>query len=417
MLDNGGGSIKAGLVALNSSGDKLTPFVATNALARPGPNAASDKAGTSKRPQGFLVCNEIDTAPDFTAMSFRRPHDRGYVTRWDVQRDVWASLFSSDKGIGLSDPSTTKLLLTEPIAAPLHMRRATDELVFETFGFCEYAAVPPSRLVAEDGRARLGLNAYAPGACTALVLDSGFSFTHAVPVIAGLEQCVCSRRLNIGGKALTNHLKQMVSFRSWNMMEETAVVNAVKERLCFVSGNYLQDLAFTRDNKESQLVRDYVLPDLSRNGADPLGHVKDEAEEMDGSEQILSMHNERMSVPEVLFNPLDVGLEQAGVAELIVQAVEAAPGHHRADLYANVLLAGGNSIISNFRERLVADLRPLVPDMYELCVNMDEKPALSAFNGGVLAMRNEESANVLDFVSKAEYEEYGSNITIERFQA
>jgi actin-related protein 6 len=245
-------------------------------------------------------------------------------------------------------------------------------------------------------------------------LDSGFSFTHAVPVAGGREVTVAARRLNVGGKALTNHLKETVSFRSWNMMDETAVVNAAKERLCFVSMDYMRDLAVTQMEPCSPIRREYVLPDLSRSGVDPLGHVRGE-EEMDGTEQILAMHNERISVPEVLFNPLDVGLPQAGIAELVVQAIEACSARYRADLYANVVLAGGNCCFPNFRQRLVDELRPLVPDIYKLSVSVEEKPILSAFRGGVLALQNPE-AKLLNFVTKAEYEEHGSNITLDRFR-
>lgn len=38
------------------------------------------------------------------------------------------------------------------------------------------------------------------------------------------------RRLNLGGKALTNVLKEKVSLRAWNMMDEFYVLDDIKER-------------------------------------------------------------------------------------------------------------------------------------------------------------------------------------------
>jgi len=35
------------------------------------------------------------------------------------------------------------------------------------------------------------------------------------------------RRLNIGGKLLTNYLKELVSYRQWNMMDEYLLMNQV----------------------------------------------------------------------------------------------------------------------------------------------------------------------------------------------
>ena len=38
------------------------------------------------------------------------------------------------------------------------------------------------------------------------------------------------RRLNIGGKLLTNYLKELVSYRQWNMMDEYLLMNQVATR-------------------------------------------------------------------------------------------------------------------------------------------------------------------------------------------
>lgn len=418
VLDNGAGSVKAGMFPLHGIADKATPqpLVVPNALARVGSNATMGQTGTSKRPPHMLVGSEIDTAPDFSGMSFRRAHDRGYIARWDTERDVWLSVFSEDKGIGLRDPATTSLLVTEPVATPVHMRRAMDELVFEVFGFLEYAATTAPRLVAisaGDALSSRKKTSRKPSARTCLVLDSGFSFSHAVPVVAGRVLPNAVRRLNIGGKALTNYLKETVSFRSWNMMEETAVINAVKERTCYVSSHFMSELAASR-GKKSPTKLEYMLPDLSRGGVDPLGHIRVDREEVDGSEQILNMNNERISVPELLFSPSDLGVMQAGLAELIVQAVEASPEASRADLYANVVLAGGNCRLPGFKERLQAELRPLVPDVFEVEIFMGSDPSLSAYYGGVESFR-QGAAGLVQPVTKAEYEEHGFNLTLQRF--
>jgi actin-related protein 6 len=52
--------------------------------------------------------------------------------------------------------------------------------------------------------------------------------------------------MDVGGKLLTNHLKELVSFRQWNMMEETYVMNQVKEQCCFVTSNFAGDLETCR---------------------------------------------------------------------------------------------------------------------------------------------------------------------------
>ena len=51
------------------------------------------------------------------------------------------------------------------------------------------------------------------GAQCGLVVDAGFSFTHALPIFDGqlLESGI--KRINLGGKALTNYFKELISYR------------------------------------------------------------------------------------------------------------------------------------------------------------------------------------------------------------
>lgn len=61
--------------------------------------------------------------------------------------------------------------------------------------------------------------------------------------------------------------------------------------------------------------------------------------------------NERFIVPEALFNPSDIGIRQAGVAETVGRCLKSfAPGV-RELLLNNILLTGGNVSIPNFVER------------------------------------------------------------------
>ena len=73
------------------------------------------------------------------------------------------------------------------------------------------------------------------------------------------------------------------------------------------------------------------------------------------------MGNERFMVPEALFHPADIGLNQAGVAEVVTQAVRSVAVDLRAMMYANVIVAGGCAAFPGFKERFEAELRPLVP--------------------------------------------------------
>lgn len=403
ILDNGGADIKACLLpasltkSLPSTQTTVPPpLIAANALAKASPKAIPSPAslpGKSRRPHGHLVAAEIAKAPDVSAMTFRRPHDRGIVTSFDVQRDIWASVFSIDRGIGVTADMrrSTSLVLTEALGIPIRARRATDQLVFEVFKFHSCAVAPPQRLSA------LNLNTNS----TALVIDSGFSATTAVPVVNRREIAHAARRLSLGGKALTNLLKQTVSFRSWNMSDETAVMNAVKERCCYVSSiDYMHHLPHVRELR-------YLLPDPTRF-LEPYGRVCPDDYATEPQEQVLSLKNERIAIPEALFYPADIGVGQAGIAELVIQAVEACDEHLRPDLYANVILTGGNCKFAGFRQRFEDELRPMVCVDFDVRVHMDEDPALTPFYGGARAVLDMQGSP-LSFVTRERYQEVGTD--------
>ena len=75
-----------------------------------------------------------------------------------------------------------------------------------------------------------------------------------------------------------------------------------------------------RDPFGTNLRKFFVLPDFQKIMK---GFVKGDESPEDADEQLLTMETERFSVPEVLFNPSDVGIEQAGIAEATWQSLRA----------------------------------------------------------------------------------------------
>ena len=125
------------------------------------------------------------------------------------------------------------------------------------------------------------------------------------------------------------------------------------------------------------IVQEYVLPDFSTTTH---GHVRGK-NDAPSDEQVLPMNNERFMIPEILMHPSDIGMDQAGIPEAIVQSVSAcdqgnktrgeaakskrldATDAHRTLfylflaeyhglLYANILLVGGNASMPGFKDRV-----------------------------------------------------------------
>jgi actin-related protein 6 len=140
-----------------------------------------------------------------------------------------------------------------------------------------------------------------------------------------------SDRINIGGKLLTNRLKETVSFRHYDMMEETYIINDVKEACCYVSQDAMVDLKTCRC-PSNPIVQEFVLPDFSTTTH---GHIRSPGKKTDDDEQILVMNNERFMIPESLMHPSDIGMDQAGIPETIVQVINACdPGKTLPPLFS-----------------------------------------------------------------------------------
>lgn len=56
-----------------------------------------------------------------------------------------------------------------------------------------------------------------------------------MPLICAQAQWYAARRLDVGGKVLTNLLKETLSFRQWDVMNEAWLIQAVKEKCCFLA--------------------------------------------------------------------------------------------------------------------------------------------------------------------------------------
>ena len=70
-----------------------------------------------------------------------------------------------------------------------------------------------------------------------IVIDSGFSFTYAVPFFNGIPIKHASLRIDVGGKLLTNLLTETISHKDFNLQGEFGIVNSIKENACYLVEN------------------------------------------------------------------------------------------------------------------------------------------------------------------------------------
>lgn len=240
------------------------------------------------------------------------------------------------------------------------------------------------------------------------------------------------RRLTVGGKLLTNYLKELSSLRHYNMMEETYLLNEIKEAVSYValsSQHFAKDLERTwkgrvGDKREldTNVVVDYVLPDYE-NSIHGYARVHDAArsrmrrglQPLQGPrEDLLPLGNERFAVPELLFSPSDIGIQESGLPGALMESLSVLPEALKVGLLENVVIVGGNSLIPGFVERLETELRALVPAEYVLNIGRAEDPIKHTWLGGARFASQPELLSAV-LVDKAEYDERGSTWLLKKF--
>jgi actin-related protein len=336
---------------------------------------------------------------------------------------------------------------------------------------------------------------------TSCTVDLGWSSSWIVPTFRDKPvEPSAMRRMPLGGRHMINMLKYYMSYRQYNLMDQTALLRQVFEKLSYLSLNMAADLALARQKSSGRRIydRDVVLPDYQRThqvevrlplllqrdlerqaqkamqgaAGGPHAAVEDDDEEEDEDfeldeedddddddddddndvemveeeeeekedsgknkkksrmsgkkkgdhsrpadddddddeetleqkrkrimqeraqeerrrkqqqeeEQVLRVSVERFAVPEVLFRPMDAGLQPdlVGLAQAIVQSVQACPMFYRPALYQTVYLVGGVAQLENLKPRLERELRSLVPSDYEMKITVAESPIDRAWMG------------------------------------
>lgn len=344
----------------------------------------------------LLVSDEIGTHRDQSSLFYLNPTQNGYTLNWDVQRTVWEHIFYDRLMIDCGEMCA---VVTEPELDPLSNQKAMDEVFFEDYGFKSLCRVNPSNIVADRYR-----EISKTDGC--IIVESGHSFTHIVPYWKGVKLRKGIVRLDIGGKLLTNLLKETLSYRQLNLMDEFKVCEEIKEAACFCSDDYQADMS-----RCDKLAKIFVLPDYTLGFK---GRLENVGAGFKQSEQAIRLARERFQVPEVMFNPTDAQIHHCGIHEAVHQSVLKCPAEYQPILYRNIMMMGGNTGFKNFRARLLDGIRGLADDEYDVRVGESQMPTTYAW---MCAAKMAQNVNfpAERCVTKADWAEYGHRATETKF--
>lgn len=331
---------------------------------------------------------------------------------WEIERPIWDSTLDQLK---VEDPSLTHLTLTEtPFQLP-QLSINTDQIIFEEYGFHDYfrcipQSLTPWRLTEEQG------------ADFSLVIDSGFNCTWIVPVLYQSVYWKGVKRFPVGGKLLNGLLREIISFRHYDVADEAILVNTIKESACFVSEDYNKSL----NARQSQMC-EFVLPDFKTTAT---GYIRSNDKNLglssgvDGIDesdlQTLKLTDERFTPPEAFFHPEIIFNSSSSnsskihnatlknLVDMIVESIMTCPEVVRPLLLSNISVVGGTSKLPLFRLRLEHELTRELPSDWFVKINENEQDSSEANWFGGAALVNLGQLKDIS-ISKQDYFEHGSN--------
>ncbi|WLF80873.1 centractin- actin- protein of the dynactin complex [Lodderomyces elongisporus] len=333
VVDNGSGTLKAGF-----AGEEKPRTYASSIIGRPKYQKLMAGSLTSST-SGSTIASDTDLFVGDAAQKNRGllrlnyPVEHGIVTKWSDMEIIWDHMFTQDLKI---KPEDHPLLITEAPLNPRSNREKMCQVMFEQFNVpCMYISI----------QAVLAL--YASGRTTGVVVDSGDGVSHIVPVYEGFALPPSIQRMDVAGRDVTSHLSYNIRRMTGVALQSSAeleVVRSMKESCCFISKDPVRDEKLYRahylrksSHANNELFSTYKLPD---------GHE-------------VHLGVERFRAPEILFNPQLIGTEYSGLHDLVSRAIAKNDLDLRPILYQNILLSGGNTLIKNFGDRLLKELKDL----------------------------------------------------------
>lgn len=403
-----------------------------------GPKDATAENAPKRRKSNLIGDTEIFTARPGVDTKLANPiADGGVVQDWDLYEQLLEYSFWKLH----SDPSQHPLLLTDPAWSPRENREKLIEMAFETFNSpAFYLGKTPV------------LSAFAAGKSTALVFDSGATTTSAIPIVDGYILKKGIRRAPIGGNFVSQ--QALLTVKEKNGIDVLPQYE-IKTKTAVEVG---QPASYTTHDDRvpaSQVGKQFrelgvlrVLDDFKQTVAHVSEYTYDEhklalrpAKAYEFPNGYNNLYNtERFSIAEVLFNPRDfiIGgntetLENGntkrtvdisypkvnspnmvdvdsitGADELILQSIAACDIDLRPQLYPNIVVSGGNTLIPGFADRLKEELTLKEPAMKTKIqaagLNYERKFA-PWIGGSILSSLG--TFHEL-WISKQEYDEFGA---------
>ena len=285
---------------------------------------------------------------------------------------LWKNMFKNELKF---DPTDADILATEPPLNPKPIREKMTQLFFEKFKVSRF-------YIAIDGVLAL----YSTGRTTGIVVSSGDAVTYIVPCSEGYSLPHGIRRADMGGRDVTENLIKLLTERGYSFIRsaDREIVKDIKAKLCYVSMDYNGDIG---NDDSLSFDEEYELPDG----------------------KVITVGTERFRAPEIMFVPSLIGRSMSGIHRWVHDSINLCDGEFAfTELYSNIVLTGGNTMIKGFDDRLQKEMIALSPTSCKVGVVAPVERKYGSWIGG--SVLSSLSTFEEMWITKDEYDEFGPGI-------
>lgn len=238
IFDNGSHTIKAGL------GSSKTPQITVENLA--GTSIINEHLSNiflaiNRKTGNVVIGEQINDIFIESEFNYIKPLCRGVLVKFDNETAIWDEIF---KTLTNTDSSNLKLkdnmfALTMHPFVPYKVKEKMLEIIFEYYGFGGFLPCLSQQMIRSYALNELK-GMFDPN--FQLIVESGHSATYVAPFFNSEFMSYACKKLDVGGKLLTNYLKESISFKYLDLSKDYRTVGNIKESLGFVSLDFKTDI-------------------------------------------------------------------------------------------------------------------------------------------------------------------------------
>jgi actin len=238
---------------------------------------------------------------------------------WENMEKIWTHIFNELN----VDPRQINLLMTDSPFATKSDKHKMCDIVFEKFRVKSFQLCNTA-----------SMSMYSTGKVSGLVVESGESLSYTVPIFEGYAIPHAMIKLEVAGQDITQCLINELEQCSIKCSQYKETIRGLKEQMCSVSLNFQGDMQ-RQEDPISLEERSYELP----------------------TEEIITVnHRQRFRSSEVIFNPSLLNNPAKGIVEMAFDSIEMCDADLRINLYNNIVLAGGTTLMPGFKERFQMEI-------------------------------------------------------------